>query len=484
MYDFLKVTWLKCDPSRFNQILVNLLTNAIKFTSLQRGPREISVRLDAARDRPPRIGRIYLQHSHEEVDSDVSMTGAEWGTGDPVYILVTVKDSGIGISEKWQAKLFNRFEQVPKTHITYGGSGLGLFICRKLCRIQGGEIGVYSQEGKGSTFAFYIQARRTDPPPNHIASHRSLAQDKDAHLQSPLSLDFPHLPKSTRGSSFPLTAVTSALYDNDDTFDTLDQSGALNTSNVGYSRPSGAGRTASETFVPHSSATPATRATLSQFKPIKSPSIQPVPRGITVRTPYRVLIVEDNVINQEVLRRQLRREGCVAYVANNGQEALNFIARSSFAVKDGTELDVVLMDMEMPIMDGNTATRRIRGWEREGVLVKHVPIMGISANARSEQVSEMTKAGMDDAISKPFRIVDLLQRFNSLMGALEENGGADGGKSLKGKRRVEKKEEKKGKQQAEEPKENGKGGLDNISWEPLPSVLELQKSPSPMNPLL
>lgn len=124
---------------------------------------------------------------------------------------------------------------------------------------------------------------------------------------------------------------------------------------------------------------------------------RPFHPGAAVReqVSYNVLIVEDNLINQEVLRRQLRKEGCITHVAGNGEEALKVIAESVFTKQEGgIRIDIVLMDMEMPVMDGNTATLKIREMEREGVIKRHVPIMGISANARTEQVAKMTEAGM------------------------------------------------------------------------------------------
>ncbi|KAF8423028.1 hypothetical protein EV426DRAFT_534547 [Tirmania nivea] len=334
-YENIALDWLKCDPSRFNQILVNLLTNAIKFTSLQCGRREITVILDACSEQPLRFGNVVYTSTKPSIE------GEGWGNGEPVYLHVKVQDTGIGINEYWQKKLFKRFEQVPKTHVTYGGSGLGLFICRKLCRLQGGRIGVYSEEGKGSEFAFYIRVRRSVPPSGR--------------------------PRNV------------------------------------------------EPFTPHASTSPAMQSSLKAFKPLKSPSIQPHPATSENTHSYRVLIVEDNLINQAVLHRQLRKRGCITHVANNGQEALEFVQESEFGQEGGTEIDVVLMDMEMPVMDGNTTTRIIRQAEAEGRLRRHVPILGISANARIEQVAEMTKAGMDDAISKPFRVADLVVKLSKLI---------------------------------------------------------------------
>lgn len=124
------------------------------------------------------------------------------------------------------------------------------------------------------------------------------------------------------------------------------------------------------------------------------PKLLEVERSTREQVSYSVLIVEDNLINQEVLRRQLRKEGCVTHVAGNGDEALKIITESGFAKEGGIGIDIVLMDMEMPVMDGITATSKIREMERLGKLRRHVPIMGISANARPEQVAKMTEAGM------------------------------------------------------------------------------------------
>jgi CheY-like chemotaxis protein len=114
---------------------------------------------------------------------------------------------------------------------------------------------------------------------------------------------------------------------------------------------------------------------------------------------YHILLVEDNVINQKVLSKQLRKTGCTVYVANHGLEALDFLATTTLW-NDGSldenrnELSIILMDLEMPIMDGLTCTRKIRDLEREGKLKWHVPIIAVTANARGEQIDRATEAGM------------------------------------------------------------------------------------------
>lgn len=263
-----------------------LTSQAIKFTSQQAGKREITIKLGATLERPTAHGEVMYRESEDRLPQDMVQ---EWGTGDPVFILVTVQvfhshlpcvhifdimqDTGIGISAEWQTKLFKRFEQVPRTHVTYGGSGLGLFICRRLCRIQGGEIGVHSEEGKGSSFSFYIKACQSSTAPSPSPN---LAPVKYSELPKPEVI------------------------------------------------------------------------TTKDYPPLKATGVVQKRRQIS----YGVLIVEDNLINQEVLRRQLRKEGCVTYVAGNGQEALDFIIKSEFVNDGATKVDVILMvGLPSSIMD-------------------------------------------------------------------------------------------------------------------------------------
>jgi len=133
-----------------------------------------------------------------------------------------------------------------------------------------------------------------------------------------------------------------------------------------------------------------------------------------------VLIVEDNLVNQRVLQKQLKNMGTVVHLANHGGEAIDRLMQSTYwkddrPRKDKVELGVVLMDQEMPVMDGLTCTRKIRELEAEGKLTGHVPIIAVTANARPEQVQTALDAGMDDVVSKPFRIPDLVPKIEELM---------------------------------------------------------------------
>ena len=133
-----------------------------------------------------------------------------------------------------------------------------------------------------------------------------------------------------------------------------------------------------------------------------------------------VLVAEDNQVNQKVLKRQLSNKGYVVWTADNGQEAVNFLRQTRYwnepNKQQGREKDlhVILMDTEMPVMDGLTAAKKIREMQRSGELKGHVPILSVSANARPEQTSMAIAAGMDDSISNPFRIADLTPKIDRL----------------------------------------------------------------------
>jgi CheY-like chemotaxis protein len=133
-----------------------------------------------------------------------------------------------------------------------------------------------------------------------------------------------------------------------------------------------------------------------------------------------VLVVEDNLVNQRVLFKQLVKAGCVVHTADNGLLALRHLETTQFRATDGIPLSIILIDCEMPEMDGLTCCRKIRDMERSGVVKEHVPIIAVTANIRGGQLDEATESGMDDVVGKPFRIPDLLGKMKGLLERLGE----------------------------------------------------------------
>ena len=343
----LSIEWVRLDPSRLLQVLINLTTNAIKFTTTQE-QRVINVTLAASLERPNKEGSIVSYFPTRSKRKDLTR-GAEWGTGEKVYLHFAVQDTGRGLSDDEKKLLFLRFSQAsPRTHVQYGGSGLGLFISRELVELQGGEIGVASKSGEGSTFAFYIKARRSTAPKE----------------------DMDHFPgsgprKSSTGKHVAPISVN----------------------------PQGDG---------------------SQ-KVVMSPST--IPRILNSKGSLKILVVEDNLVNQRVLSKQLKNMGCAVHVANHGGECLDRLRESTFwkgKGGEGIEISVILMDQEMPIMDGLTCTKEIRRLEESGDVTSHVPIIAVTANARSEQIDTAMDVGMVSStlpVSHSLRAIDSCSNY-------------------------------------------------------------------------
>lgn len=233
----LSIDHVYLDPSRITQIFIKLLSNAIKFVKSSKRPM-ITIRFGACTSNPRSFFNKNMFWADSEPYDDVT-NSQEWGSGENVYLTFTVQDSGIGLDHDQVAKIFRRFSQADiKTHVTYGGSGLGLYISKQLAEKQGGEIGVTSMPGEGSTFGFYVKARRSEKQVLRTTPQTNEGERQMSHPQQ-----------------------------------------------------------------------------------------------------LRVLLVEDNLINQQVLSKQLRRGGFIVTVANHGLEALEILEKSTF--------DVVLMDCEV-----------------------------------------------------------------------------------------------------------------------------------------
>lgn len=342
------VDWVLLDPSRLLQITVNLITNAIKFTA-GCSMRSISVHVSASPNQPDTSVKGFQFVPTRGPPINVA-AGEDWGSGELLYLRIDVNDTGCGLTVEEKELLFEKFAQAsPRTHAHYGGSGLGLFISRQLAELHGGQIGVSSEAGVGSTFGFFLQCKR-------MLSH----QNRPTLSQTSSSCD--NIPNHAEASRELVAAV------------------------------SGIDLTRSKPTVPH-------HTDLDQL---------------------HVLIVEDNIVNQKVLSKQLVKAGCIVSTADNGIYALEHLVKTDFHVADGIPLSVILMDLEMPEMDGLTCCKRIREMEVKKELSGHVPIIAVTANVRGEQIATAKESGMDDVVSKPFRIPDLLAKIQALLKRLDE----------------------------------------------------------------
>ncbi len=266
-------TFVSGDPVRLKQIIINLVNNAIKFTEK---------------------GNVTLSVEQQSI------------TDGKVQVLFKVMDTGIGISPEGQKKLFQSFSQVDKsTTRKYGGTGLGLMISKNLAHMMGGEIGVESVEGVGSTFWFYVFLEVSDE-----ASYKKQNQQEENGMPQD--------------------------------------------------------------------------KTRLQLK-------------------LKILLAEDNKINQKVAVLNLNNLGHTVEIANNGKEAVKKYANGDY--------DMIFMDVQMPEMDGVEASKKIRNLEKQSGSTKKIPIIAMTANTSEDERKKYMEAGMDGYVSKPFKQKELIEIF-------------------------------------------------------------------------
>ncbi len=410
------------DVTRLRQILVNLLGNAIKFTE----SGEVVVTVEVDKETSRRVDKETGNEAHLSTCLPVSLS---------TRLHFTVRDTGIGIPPEGMSRLFQSFSQVDaSTTRKFGGTGLGLAISKRLCELMGGTMWVESEgiPGKGSTFHFIIPARVAEMKPSidrqgampNLSGKRVLIVDDTPTNCRILSLQTRHwgmLPFDTGSPDEALEWVKRG-----DLFDIafLDlhmpgMDGITLGSEIRKLRPAHAlplvmvssqGRR--ETNLPEGLFTAflAKPIKASQiynvlsdlFTTLPEPTVTPAATPhfdatLGQRHPLRILLAEDNRINQKVALLLLGRLGYRADVAANGLEALQCLRRQPY--------DVVLMDVQMPEMDGLQATRAIwREWPDGG----RPRIIAMTAGAMKEDRDACAAAGMDDYVSKPILVEEVI----------------------------------------------------------------------------
>jgi signal transduction histidine kinase/DNA-binding response OmpR family regulator len=393
---------LELDAHRLRQVLSNLTGNAIKFT--ERG--QVVLRARAVDGRRVRF---------------------------------EVQDTGIGISEEVLPKLFGAFMQADGSMTRrYGGTGLGLTISKQLVTLMGGELGVISKAGQGSTFWFDLPAREVEGEVHLL--HRpkyafpTLIVDDNATNRMVLeelltSWGIPN--ESVESAEAALCEVDQAERNGTpfglvlSDYNMPDIDGASLAAAIASAHTGAADTNLRPRFILLTSSdgddlTREARACIDGFlqKPVRAQDLvramnsvlagsasafavrQPTPKPQRLNS-RPVLVVEDNPVNQEVLRESLAQLGYQAHVVDNGQLALDALAEKSYPL--------VFMDCQMPVLDGYQAAREFRQRERRESSSSHVPIIAVTAHAVEGEREKVLAAGMDDYITKPIKQVVLLE---------------------------------------------------------------------------
>ncbi|MBF0306274.1 MAG: response regulator, partial [Alphaproteobacteria bacterium] len=402
------------DPLRLGQVLINLVNNAIKFTER---------------------GEIVVRATLERREDDRAM------------LRFSVRDTGIGMSAEQAARLFQPFTQADaSTTRRYGGTGLGLTICRRLVELMGGTIGAESEPGKGSLFWFSVpfgiprhEAGEARLPPPDLRALKVLVVDDNATARDILrayldafsfrvtcvpdgpgaiaeledqATDDPYrlvimdwkmpgmdgieaarLIRDDPRLLKPPTVIMVSAYGREEVIRRAEESG-LDAFLIKPVNPSVLLDTITDLLA---KGEPRVRPTHAHSAPVAPPGLRGVP----------VLVVEDNGVNQQIAREILEEAGVVVTIAASGHEAVALVTGRPNAFR------AVLMDLQMPEMDGFEATRCIRAMGPAGRL----PIIAMTAHALAEEREKCLASGMDDHIPKPIDPAKLLDTLARWVGA-------------------------------------------------------------------
>ncbi len=422
------------DPTRVRQVLLNLISNAIKFTD----------------------------HGGIEV-SALAVT-----QGDAGFVRFEVTDTGIGISPQTQAKLFQSFTQADSsTTRKYGGTGLGLAICKRLVELMDGHIGVNSQAGAGSSFWFTLplkpclaskpaqlaQTHHADGTPlqrvlvvdDHASDrkviHRYLnswsmpndgasnAQEALKLLQDAIEVGVPYqvalvdlvmpgmdgleLAHTLRADKQfdGLRLVLMSAHDQRD----LDQRAR----EAGFAAFLGKPVRQSQLYESLQDQDPPASVPVLEDKHLDLLAAPRVP--ITHEHRRLILLAEDNLVNQKVAQLQIEKLGYALHIVDNGQQALDALAASTHGTH--AEFAAILMDCQMPVLDGFEATAAIRQAEQSGT--RRMPIIAMTANAMQGDRERCLAAGMDDYLSKPIQADQLRLSLEKWAGSAVADSASD-----------------------------------------------------------
>ncbi len=411
------------DPTRIRQVLLNLLGNATKFTSRGSIVVRIQVVMDGEPD--PLVGPFKPVDSHT--------------------VIFSVTDTGIGISPEKQALIFESFAQADgSTSRKFGGTGLGLSISKQLVELMGGKIGVESEVEVGSVFWFALPLEPVECPEQEVLQQkRAVLRDVNALMFEPDPPVGAHYEQVLGQFGGRLRALAQIPADPEELFTEKWGLVLLDARMIGSPAATALRRSLDKRCIPLvvmqrglKKNLPPVNETgsggLSLLKPLtplkliqlweqapvqkdrhpaaetelsRAQTTAPASNGPAQDRPIQVLVAEDHLINQKLVRRMLEKAGFAVRIVDTGAAALEAIAAQRF--------DVVLMDMQMPVMDGITATLRIR--EQERATGQHTPIIALTANAMAGDRERCLAAGMDGYLPKPVRSDELIAKIKALL---------------------------------------------------------------------
>ena len=397
------------DPTRIRQVLTNLIGNAVKFTD----QGEVSI-------------KVFAQESVNNITT----------------LRFEVKDTGIGMSPEGQARLFQPFSQADSsTARRFGGTGLGLSISKNLVNIMQGTIGVESALGQGTCFWFSLPLQPADSiapptPVTDLSGRRALIVDDNATNRKILRHYLQHwgvvvseednAPAALaeleaavkRGAAYDILLSDLQMPDMDGfaLARAIAQRPALAATPRLLLSSGGMGAEADRLALgfAQSLLKPVRQSQL--FEAIASALHTPIQKAVTaakavdVLPDYsckRILVTEDNKVNQKVILAMLGKFQCTPDLAENGQEALDLLTQKSY--------DLILMDCQMPVMDGYEAIRILRGQELTGNAAR-IPVIALTAHASSGEREKCLSAGMDDFLSKPIARSELAKMLARWLG--------------------------------------------------------------------
>ncbi len=389
-------SYLKGDPGRIGQVLLNLIGNAIKFTS---------------------TGSIFIEAKLEK-DSRITFS---------------VTDTGIGIERGTLSQLFQPFTQADSsTSRKFGGTGLGLSISKKLVTLMNGEIGAESTIGKGSRFWFTLPLPEGEQPKDEVPPPRSDLHNMRILVaeQDPIAREVLNKYITSWGASIGIASTVKscvqALVDEAekgrpydliflslspnslDAAKQIKKNSILKKTKIILISEYGETYEASDILAGGFSANITkpfkqsqifdsiitTVSDASHSLPASAISLPVHEEHIPDSEKQRVLLVEDNQVNQMVARKMLEKSGYLVFIASNGEEAIHQLELAEF--------DIILMDCQMPVMDGFEASERIRKLNQKEK--SQIPIIALTANAMKSDEEKCLEAGMNDFLTKPIRL--------------------------------------------------------------------------------